>query len=127
MNGIEKITARIEQDAQAEIAALLSEAEEKAAAIRAGKFYATQGPEAHLTRGEDGLIHLSQITREKIAKPADVLEVGQEVEAKITAIDEEKQKVSLSVRALLDEAQAEAEAMPEEYAEAAEEVAADAE
>lgn len=36
MNGIEKITARIEQDARAEIAALLSEAEEKAAAIRAG-------------------------------------------------------------------------------------------
>ena len=88
------------------------------------------GAFAEIVDGVDGLIHISQIAQQKIGKPADVLEVGQVVDAKITAIDEENQKVSLSIRVLLDEAQAEAEAMPEDYAEeAAEEVAeaADAE
>ena len=73
------------------------------------------GAFAEICDGVDGLIHISQIAQEKIGKPADVLEVGQVVDAKIIAIDEEKQKVSLSIRALLDEAQAEAEAMPEDY------------
>ncbi len=85
------------------------------------------GAFAQIVDGVDGLIHISQIAQQKIGKPADVLEVGQVVDVKITAIDEEKQKVSLSIRALLDEAQAEAEAMPEEYAEeAAEEVVEEA-
>ena len=84
------------------------------------------GAFAEICDGVDGLIHISQIAQEKIGKPADVLEVGQVVDAKIIAIDEEKQKVSLSIRALLDEAQAEAEAMPEEYAEEAAEEAAEA-
>ena len=77
------------------------------------------GAFAQIVDGVDGLIHISQIAQQKIGKPADVLEVGQVVDAKIIAIDEEKQKVSLSIRALLDEAQAEAEAMPEEYTEEA--------
>ncbi len=87
------------------------------------------GAFAEIIDGVDGLIHISQIAQQKIGKPADVLEVGQVVDAKIIAIDEEKQKISLSIRALLDEAQANAEAMPEEFAdEAAEEAeAADAE
>ncbi len=84
------------------------------------------GAFAEIVDGVDGLIHISQIAQQKIGKPADVLTVGQEVEAKITAIDEENHKVSLSIRALLDEAQAAAEAMPEDVA-AEEEVAADAE
>ncbi len=75
------------------------------------------GAFAEIMDGVDGLIHISQIAQEKIGKPADVLEVGQVVDAKIIGIDEEKQKISLSIRALLDEAQAEAEAMPEDYAE----------
>ena len=75
------------------------------------------GAFAEITDGVDGLIHISQIAQQKIGKPADVLEVGQVVDVKIIAIDEEKQKVSLSIRALLDEAQAAAEAMPEEAAE----------
>ena len=75
------------------------------------------GAFAEICDGVDGLIHISQIAQQKIGKPADVLEVGQVVDAKIIAIDEEKQKVSLSIRALLDEAQAEAEAMPEDYVE----------
>ena len=79
------------------------------------------GAFAQIVDGVDGLIHISQIAQEKIGKPADVLEIGQVVDAKIIAIDEENNKVSLSIRALLDEAQAEAEAMPtEEVAEDAE-------
>ena len=83
------------------------------------------GAFAEIVDGVDGLIHISQIAQEKIGKPADVLELGQEIDAKIIAIDEENHKVSLSIRALLDEAQAEAEAMPEEAA--VEEAVADAE
>ena len=86
----------------------------------------TFGAFAQVIDGVDGLIHISQIAQKKIGKPADVLEVGQVVDVKIIAIDEEKQKVSLSIRALLDEAQAEAEAMPEEVVEEAAE-ATDAE
>ncbi len=84
------------------------------------------GAFAEIVDGVDGLIHISQIAQEKIGKPADVLAIGQEVEAKIIAIDEDNHKVSLSIRALLDEAQAEAEAMPEDIA-PAEDAAADAE
>ena len=82
----------------------------------------------------DGLIHISQIADHKIAKPEDALEVGQVVDVKIIDIDNEKQKVSLSIRALIEEAKALADAMvaEAEAAEAAEEVveaveAADAE
>jgi len=71
------------------------------------------GAFAEIVDGVDGLIHISQIAQTRIAKPADVLEIGQVVDAKITEIDDEKKKVSLSIRALLDEAQASEEAMPE--------------
>jgi 4-hydroxy-3-methylbut-2-enyl diphosphate reductase len=86
------------------------------------------GAFAEVVDGVDGLIHISQIAMTKIAKPADVLEIGQMVDVKIVGIDNEKQKVSLSIRELLEEAKALAEAMPEdaEAAEAVEE-AADAE
>ncbi len=82
------------------------------------------GAFAEIVDGVDGLIHISQIAQTRIAKPADVLEIGQVVDVRILDIDNEKQKVSLSIRALLDEAQAEAEAMPEEYAEEAAETEA---
>ncbi len=72
------------------------------------------GAFAEIVDGVDGLIHISQIADHKIGKPADCLEVGQVVDAKITDIDEENQKVSLSIRALIEEAKAEAEAMPED-------------
>ncbi len=82
------------------------------------------GAFAEVVDGVDALIHISQIALQKIAKPADVLELGQVVDAKITEIDYEKCKVSLSIRALLEEAKAAEEAMPEDYeAEAAEEEA----
>ncbi|MBQ3481826.1 MAG: bifunctional 4-hydroxy-3-methylbut-2-enyl diphosphate reductase/30S ribosomal protein S1 [Oscillospiraceae bacterium] len=58
------------------------------------------GAFATVVPGVDGLIHISQIANRRIEKPGDVLTVGDIVEAKITAIDEEKHKVSLSIRAL---------------------------
>ncbi len=84
------------------------------------------GAFAEIVDGVDGLIHISQIALQRIAKPADLLEIGQIVDARIVEIDDEKQKVSLSIRSLLEEAAAAAEAMPEDYAaEATEEVAAE--
>ena len=61
------------------------------------------GAFAEVLPGVDGLIHISQIADRRIGKPGDVLTVGEEVDAKITAIDDEKQKISLSIRALLND------------------------
>ena len=58
------------------------------------------GAFAEVVPGVDGLIHISQIANRLIGKPDEVLTVGDEVEAKITAIDNDKQKISLSIRAL---------------------------
>lgn len=72
------------------------------------------GAFANIIPGIDGLIHISQIANKRIEKPADVLSVGETVEAKITAIDFDKKRVSLSMRALLPEdEQAPAEAAEE--------------
>ena len=76
------------------------------------------GAFAEIVDGVDGLIHISQIADHKIGKPADVLEVGQVVDARIIDIDNENQKVSLSIRALLEEAKAAEEAAPVETVEA---------
>ncbi len=73
------------------------------------------GAFAEIVDDVDGLIHISQIAMQRIAKPADLLEIGQVVDARITEIDDEKKKVSLSIRALLEEAAEAAEAMPEDY------------
>ena len=64
------------------------------------------GAFAEVVPGVDGLIHISQIANRRIAKPEDVLTVGDVVDAKITAIDEEKHKISLSIRALAEPAPA---------------------
>ena len=61
------------------------------------------GAFANIIPGIDGLIHISQISNKRIEKPADELSIGDEVEAKITGIDFEKKRVSLSIRALLPE------------------------
>ena len=71
----------------------------------------TYGAFARIIPGIDGLIHISQIADKHIAKPQDELTVGQEVDAKIIAIDSEKKRVSLSIRALLEPEKAE-EAAP---------------
>ena len=77
------------------------------------------GAFAEVINDVDGLIHISQISTQRIARPADVLEIGQVVDARIIDIDDERQKISLSIRSILEEQAAEAEAMPEEYVEAA--------
>ena len=63
-------------------------------------------------RDSDGLIHVSQIALERVANPADVLEVGQTVRVKIIKIDDEQQRVSLSIRAILEEEAENAEEAP---------------
>ena len=50
----------------------------------------------------DGLIHISQIADHRIEKPGDELAEGQIVDVKITDIDYDRKKVSLSIRALLE-------------------------
>ena len=61
----------------------------------------TYGAFARIIPGIDGLIHISQIADKHITKPQDELTVGQEVEAKIIAVDNDKKRVSLSIRALI--------------------------
>ena len=60
------------------------------------------GAFAEVMPGVDGLIHISQIANRRIGKPDEVLTVGDTVEVKITAVDTEKQKISLSIRALTE-------------------------
>ena len=76
------------------------------------------GAFAEILPGVDGLIHISQISNKKIAKPADVLEIGQEVEAKIIDVDYEAQKISLSMRALMEEVEETVEETAEETTDA---------
>ena len=72
------------------------------------------GAFAEVLPGVDGLIHISQFANRRSGKPEDVLSVGDVVDAKITAIDEEKHKISLSIRALSEPAPAVVEEEPEE-------------
>ncbi|MGN0622964.1 MAG: 30S ribosomal protein S1 [Oscillospiraceae bacterium] len=75
------------------------------------------GAFAQIISGIDGLIHISQIANQRVDNVADILKVGQEVDAQITEIDLEKKRISLSMRALLPvEEEAEAEAEAEEAA-----------
>ena len=53
-----------------------------------------------LVPGVDALLHVSQISRAHVEKPADVLKVGQEITAKIVDLNEEEKKISLSMKAL---------------------------
>ena len=70
------------------------------------------GAFVELAPGVDALLHDSQISKDHVEKPADVLKVGQEVEAKVVDFNEDEKKISLSVKALF---------APEEPAEEAEE------
>ncbi len=77
----------------------------------------TFGAFAEIVPGVDGLIHISQIADHRIDKPGDVLEEGQQVDVKITDIDFERKKVSLSIRALLGGRGAEDEMDEDQYEE----------
>jgi len=69
----------------------------------------TFGAFAEILPGVDGLIHISQIADRRIEKPGDVLTEGQEVQVKITDVDAESKRISLSIRALLEQAEEETE------------------
>lgn len=74
------------------------------------------GAFAEVLPGVDGLIHISQITNKHLTKPQDVLSIGEVVDAEIIGINEETQKISLSMRSLIAEETAE-ENVAEEAAE----------
>ena len=60
------------------------------------------GAFAQIIPGVDGLIHISQIADHRVEKPQDELQIGQVVTAKITAVDYDRKRISLSIRALLE-------------------------
>ena len=91
-----------------------------------------------LAPGVDALLHVSQISKEHVDKPSDVLSVGQEVEAKVVEFREAEHKISLSIKELLKEeegsdpsandyADVDVEAVGKDLEEAAEEAPAEAE
>lgn len=96
----------------------------------------TFGAFANVIDGIDGLIHISQIADRRIESPKEVLHVGDVVNVKITDIDFDKKRVSLSIRALLEQEPSidaedlieaeEADAADAEYIEEAEEAVAEA-
>lgn len=90
----------------------------------------TFGAFANVIDGIDGLIHISQIADRHIASPKDILSVGDSVRVKITEIDFDKKRVSLSIRALIEDGEGLVntdEASEEAVEEATEEEAADEE
>ena len=60
------------------------------------------GAFVELAPGVDALLHVSQISKEHVEKPSDVLKIGQEVEAVVVDFNEEDKKISLSIKALDD-------------------------
>jgi (E)-4-hydroxy-3-methyl-but-2-enyl pyrophosphate reductase/ribosomal protein S1 len=75
-----------------------------------------------LEPGIDALLHVSQISKEHVEKPADVLKIGQEITAKVVEFNKEDKKISLSIKALEAPAQ-EAEAVAPEAENAEQEAA----
>ena len=84
--------------------------------------FATFGAFANILPTVDGLIHISQISWDRIKAPQDVLKIGDVVKAKIIEIDFDKKRVSLSMKELLDKP----ETAEDDSAEAAEEAAEEA-
>ena len=69
--------------------------------------FASFGAFIELEPGVDGLLHVSQISTERVEKPEDVLKVGQEITAKVVDFKAAEKKISLSIRALQTEEAAE--------------------
>lgn len=61
------------------------------------------GAFVELESGIDALLHVSQIAKEHIDKPSDVLSVGQEITAKVVDFKKDEKKISLSMKALLND------------------------
>ncbi|MDE3000355.1 MAG: 30S ribosomal protein S1 [Gemmatimonadota bacterium] len=70
-----------------------------------GKVVSVQqfGAFVEVVPGVEGLVHVSQLARSRVARPADVVSVGQEVRARIRKIDRDKKRISLSMRDLQEE------------------------
>ena len=66
------------------------------------------GAFVELETGVDALLHVSQISKEHVEKPSDVLKIGESVTAKVVDFNEESKKISLSMKALLVPEQMEA-------------------
>ncbi len=79
------------------------------------------GAFVELAPGVDALLHVSQIAKEHIEKPSDVLSIGQEIEAQIVDFNEEEKKISLSMKVLLNAEEEPEAAMDPEVSEAMEE------
>ena len=77
------------------------------------------GAFVNLEQGIDALLHVSQIANERVEKPSDVLKVGDVIKAKVTVLDAEAKKISLSVKELLNEGKKKEEAPKEEDSEVA--------
>ncbi|ONI44095.1 30S ribosomal protein S1 [Candidatus Epulonipiscioides gigas] len=73
--------------------------------------FALFGAFVKITDGVEGLIHISQISKKRIAKPQDILSIGEEVEVKIMKIDEKEKRISLSIVAALNEVDSETKKM----------------
>ena len=71
------------------------------------------GAFVELEPGVDALLHVSQISRDRVEKPSDVLSVGEMIEAKVVDFNGESQKISLSIKAL-DQDRKEAEEVYDE-------------
>lgn len=70
-----------------------------------------------LEPGVDALLHVSQISKEHVDKPSDVLKIGQEIEAKVVDFNNEEHKISLSMKALINDAPQDEEEVPVEAVE----------
>src|SRR5438874_2569112 len=58
----------------------------------------------------EGLLHISEISEKKIENPAEILQVGQDVDVKVIKIDSEERKIGLSLRKVTKQEEAEMEA-----------------
>ncbi|MCD8090494.1 MAG: bifunctional 4-hydroxy-3-methylbut-2-enyl diphosphate reductase/30S ribosomal protein S1 [Clostridiales bacterium] len=75
------------------------------------------GAFVELEEGIDGLVHISQIAFKHVEKPEDELQIGQEITAKVTELDLENKKISLSIKAAIDKNAKSEEAAPAETTE----------
>ena len=73
----------------------------------------TFGAFVELFPGVEGLVHISQIAHEHIATPHEVLKEGQEVKVKVLEVHPEQQRISLSIKALLEAPKVENEEVEE--------------
>ena len=74
------------------------------------------GAFVELSNKIDGLIHISQISRDRVEKVKDVLKIGDEVEARVIKVDTDERRIGLSIKALTEDfSEADLKAAEEEY------------